>query len=168
MNPEVTVNRVEHVRVSTDRSFAEVVGSLERATGVFDRDQVKQRIDAGAPLSAIHELIESMAGESGFMRFAAWDHGVFLRLMGKKVEAVRFAIGHPLIASRMTRHRISSGLYAPLSVLVSGNEGGGATLEYDRPSTLFQQFDDAGVMEVARDLDDKLAALIHRMAFGKQ
>lgn len=65
------------------------------------------------------------------------------------------------------RARISSGFYAPLSVLVTGNEGGGATFEYDRPSTLFQQFDDASVLELARDLDSKLAALILRVAFGE-
>lgn len=101
------------------------------------------------------------------MRFAAWDHGALLRQMGQKAEAVRFAIGHPLIAVRMTEHRISSGLYAPLSVLVTGNESGGATFEYDRPSTLFQQFDDASVLESARDLDNKLAALIQSVAFGE-
>lgn len=165
-NPEVTVNQVEHIRISTERPFAEVVRRLESATGVFEIDKVKQLIDAGAAPSVFNEVINSMAGESGFMRFAAWDHGMLLRQTGQRAEAVRFAIGHPLIAARMTKHRISSGLYAPLSVLVAGNEDGGASLEYDRPSSLFQQFEEASILESARDLDDKLTALVDRVAFG--
>jgi hypothetical protein len=33
-------------------------------------------------------------------------------------------------------------------------------MEYDRPSSLLDQFEDPGVSEVARELDDELAALI--------
>jgi uncharacterized protein (DUF302 family) len=167
MNPEVTVNQVEHIRISTERSFAEVVRRLEAATGVFEMDTVRRLAIAGAAPDVINEAIDRMAGKSGFMRFAAWDHGAILRQMGHTADAVRFAIGHPLIAARMTRHRISSGLYAPLSVLVAGEEAGGATIEYDRPSSLLQQFNDAGVMETAYALDDKLAALVDHAAFGE-
>lgn len=166
-NPEVTTNQVEHIRVRTERPFADVVRRLEGATGVFETYKVKQLMEGGAAPSLFNEVINSMAGESGFMRFAAWDHGVFLRQAGQTAEAVRFMIGHPLIAVRMTKHRISSGLYAPLSVLVAGNEAGGACLEYDRPSSLFQQFEDGSVLDSARELDDKLAALVHRAAFGE-
>jgi hypothetical protein len=68
-----------------------------------------------------------------------------------------------LVAARMTSRRIGSGLYAPLSLLVAAAPTGGTHLEYDRPSTLFQQFGDAGVAEVALDLDQKLAALIYSL-----
>jgi len=94
------------------------------------------------------------------MRFAALDHGAILRAQGKPTDAVRFLIGHPLIASRMTQLRVGSALYAPLSLLVAADQRGGTRLEYDRPSTLFHQFDDPGVAKVARELDDKLDALI--------
>ena len=59
----------------------------------------------------------------------------------------------------MTQHGIGTGLYAPLSLLVAGDEGG-TSLEYDRPSTLFGQFEDPGIDEVARELDEKMAALV--------
>lgn len=166
MNPEITVNRVEHVRVSTEKPFAEVVRSLEAATGLFEREKVEQSIAAGSPPDVVREIINGMAGESGFMRLGSWDHGAVLRQMGHEAEAIRFAIGHPLIAARMTQHQISSALYAPLSVLVAGSNAGGTAIECDRPSTLFQQFHDARVMECARELDDKLASLVHRIAIG--
>ena len=163
-NPETTLTEIEHVRVWSERPFAEVVRRIEAVTGFFDATQIKDRVAASGSPSAFTDAIEAMAGESGFMRFAAWDHGALLRQLGQPVDAIRFAIGHPLIASRMTRLRIGAGLYAPLSLLVATNEGGGTVLEYDRPSTLFKQFGDAGVTEVARELDEKFAAFVESVA----
>jgi len=137
-----------------------VVRGLEAATGLFDIAQVTQIVAARATSSAFTDAIEAMAGKSGFMRFAACDHGAVLRQVGQPADAVRFVIGHPLIAVRMTKRVIGSELYAPLSVLVFRDERGGTLVEYDRPSTLLQQFNDAGVTEVALELDAKLAALI--------
>ncbi len=59
----------------------------------------------------------------------------------------------------MTQRGIGSGLYAPLSLLVAGDESG-TVLEYDRPSTLLGQFDNPDIDEVARELDEKMAALV--------
>jgi hypothetical protein len=49
-----------------------------------------------------------------------------------------------------------AGLYAPLRVILYETENGGSRLEYDLPSSLFAQFDDDCVNEVARGLDDAL------------
>ena len=155
---------VEHFRVLTSRSFSEVVRRLEAETGVFDAAAIQARIQAKAPPRAVIEAIAAMAGRSGFMRFAALDHGAISRLQGKSAQAVRFLIGDPLTASRMTSLRTGSALYAPLSLLVAADERGGTRLEYDRPSTLLGQFDDPGVSQVARELDEKFAALINTIA----
>ncbi len=64
----------------------------------------------------------------------------------------------------MTVLQIGSALYAPLSLLVAADRRGGTRLEYDRPSTLFSQFDDPGVAEVGEELDDKMAGLIQSAA----
>jgi hypothetical protein len=146
---------VEHIRVHTARPFAEVVRSIEAETGVFDAAAVQ----ANAPPSEMLGAIAAMAGRSGLMRFLTLDHGAILRAQGKPALAVRFFIGHPLTAARMTALGIGSGLYAPLSLLVAADERGTA-LEYDRPSTLFGQFEDPGIDEVARELDAKMAALV--------
>jgi hypothetical protein len=104
-----------------------------------------------------------MAGESGFMRFATIDHGMVLRLGGHPAEAVRYLIGHPFIAARMTEREIGAALYAPLSVLVAA-DAGGTRIEYDRPSSLFGQVEDHRIAEVAAELDAKLAGLIESAA----
>jgi hypothetical protein len=149
---------VEHIRVHTTRPFAEVVRSIEAETGVFDAAAV-QRLQAKAPPGELLAAIAAMAGRSGLMRFLALDHGAILRSQGKPALAVRFLIGHALTAARMTALGIGSGLYAPLSLLVAEDEAG-TVLEYDRPTTLFGQFDDAGIDEVARELDEKMAVLV--------
>lgn len=115
-------NRVRSARTAAARGPAQIQQGL--------------RIQAKAPPRAVIEAIAAMAGRSGFMRFAALDHGSILRLQGRSAEAVRFLIGHPLTASRMTLLRIGSALYVPLSLLVAADERGGTRLEYDRPSTL--------------------------------
>ena len=102
MNRASRVIQVEHIRVWTERSFAEVVRRIEADTGTFDAAAIRARIEAKAPPSSVLEAIAAMAGRSGFMRFAALDHGAILRLQGKPADAVRFLIGHPLTASRMT------------------------------------------------------------------
>jgi hypothetical protein len=155
----VTTVRVEHVQVRTEVPVAEVIRRIEAATGVFDAARVQALVAAKVPASEILDAVAGMAGESGFMRFAALDHGVVARLEGHPLEAVRFLIGHPLIAARMTKHDAGSALYAPLSLLVA-SEGSGARVEYDRPSSPLGQFDHHAIAEVAAELDAKLAALI--------
>lgn len=110
---EVTVVPIEHVRVVIDAPFASVVERLRAETGLFDLADVQRRLAAGeSSLSAI-DAIAAMAGPSGFMRFLEADHDSILRLHGQTVQAVRFLIGHPLIAVRMTQRAIGSALYAP-------------------------------------------------------
>jgi uncharacterized protein (DUF302 family) len=60
----------------------------------------------------------------------------------------------------MTQHDIRAGLYAPLGVLVYEGDGGKTCIEYDKPSTLFGQFGNAKVAEVAVMLDQKLEHLV--------
>src|SRR5262249_30325924 len=104
--------------------------------------------------------IEAMAGPSGFMLFGTNDHGSLLRLAGQKRKAVQYVVGNPLFALQMTRHDVRASLYAPLRVLIYENEEGKTCLEYDRPSSLFGQFGNAKVPEVATMLDGKLEKLV--------
>jgi len=62
----------------------------------------------------------------------------------------------------MTRHRLAAGLYAPLRVILYEDETGGSIFEYDRPSSLFGQFDDEQVSAVARGVDAALERALQR------
>jgi len=148
--------QVEHVRIETPRTFAEVEAALERAIPELDPairaalvegdEQRARQIERGAQLFI----------------FLKRDSGELLQVTGRPARARQYEIGNPLTATRMTRHRLAAALYAPLRVILYENEAGGATFEYDRPSTLFGQFGDEQVAAVARELDDELeSALTH-------
>ena len=150
---------IEHVHVETEKPFAEVAAALEARIGKFD-PSVYDQLRNGADPEAVRKRLEQMAGPSGFMLFRTSDHGALLRLAGQTKKAVQYLLGNPLFALQMTRHDIRAGLYAPLRVLVYEDEGGKTCVEYDRPSSLFGQFGNASVTEVATMLDGKLEQLV--------
>ena len=100
-----------------------------------------------------------MAGPSGFMLFASHNHGALLRLAGQKRKAIQYVVGNPLFALQMTQHDIRASLYAPLRVLIYEKEGA-TCVEYDKPSSLFGQFDNDRISPTAAMLDRKLEALV--------
>jgi len=102
-----------------------------------DTKQLKEKLETGPELAI----------------FLSLDHGSLLRITGHARKAVQYDIGNPLTASRMTRHQLAAGLYAPLRVVLYEDQAGGSVFEYDRPSSLFGQFGDQQVSDVARGLD---------------
>jgi uncharacterized protein (DUF302 family) len=150
---------IEHVHVETEKPFGEVTAALVARMGKFD-PAVYEELRSGADPEAVRARLEGMAGPSGFMLFRTSDHGALLRLAGQTKKAVQYLLGNPLFAVRMTQHDIRAGLYAPLRVLVYEDEGGKTCVEYDRPSSLFGQFGNASVTEVAAMLDRKLEQLV--------
>jgi uncharacterized protein (DUF302 family) len=150
---------VSHVRVATDRPWEEASEGIERQLGRFDPD-VDQSLAAGGDLARVKARIEAMAGSSGFMLFTKHDHGSLLRIAGENRKAVRYVVGNPLFALRMTRHDIRAGLYAPLRVLLYENDEGETCPEYDKPSALVGQFGNAEVTAVSARLDRKLEEFV--------
>ena len=91
---------------------------------------------------------------------SARDHGGLLRTAGLARRALQYEVGNPLTATRMTQHRLSAALYAPLRILLYENGAGRAVFEYDRPSSLFGQFGDERVTAVGRELDSSLERVL--------
>src|SRR5208282_3727680 len=121
----------------------------------FDPDVYKSLASSG-DANGVRAKIEAMAGPSGFMLFATHNQGALLRLAGQKRKAVQYVVGNPLFALQMTQHDIRASLYAPLRVLIYEDEDGTTCLEYDKPSSLFGQFNDDQIASVASMLDRKL------------
>jgi uncharacterized protein (DUF302 family) len=152
---DVTRITVDHVRVVADGPFGRATEAFEQQLGRFDPEVSKSLIageDAGK--------VRAMVGPSGFMLFRTSDHGELLRLAGQKRRAIQYLVGNPLFAMQMTQHDIRASLYAPLRVLLYENEHGKTCVEYDKPSSLFGQFGNAKVTEVATMLDRKLEQLV--------
>jgi uncharacterized protein (DUF302 family) len=150
--------RVIHVKVNSDRPFADVQAAFERRLGRFEPD-IYQALAEGDDPAKVRARLEAMAGSSGFMLFSTSDHGRLLRLIGQPRKAVQYVIGNPLFAVEMTRHAMGAALYAPLRVLIYEAEDGRTCIEYDRPSSLFGQFGDERIGPMAAALDQKLKNL---------
>ena len=149
--------QIEHVTIRSSKSFAAVKENLERLVPKVDEaifqlvaggetERLKQKLEQGPELSI----------------FLFRDHGSLLKIIGRSSKAVQYEIGNPLTASKMTRHRLAAGLYAPLRVILYEDETGGSVFEYDKPSSLFGQFNDEQVSVVARGLDAALERALQR------
>jgi uncharacterized protein (DUF302 family) len=141
------------------KGFAEVRTSLERSVPKLD-ENINQLIASGE----VEQLRQKLEEGPELAIFLFRDHGSLLKVAGRARNAVQYDIGNPLTASKMTRHKLGAGLYAPLRVLLYADESGGSVFEYDKPTTLFGQFEDPDVLAVARGLDAALEhALQHAM-----
>jgi len=159
-DPVVTrqVRQVEHVRIDSTKTFTQVEAALEGAI-----PQLDPAIAAALANGEEARAKELERGAELFI-FLKRDHGALLQITGRPRKALQYEIGNPLTATRMTRHQLPAALYAPLRVVLYENAAGGASFEYDRPSTLFGQFGDEQVTAVGRELDAELERALRRAA----
>ena len=143
---------VEHIRIESAKSFADVRAGLERSVPQLDPGLVKALVD-GDVARARRE--KEQGPELSI--FEVRDHGALLKTAGNVRHALQYDIGNPVTASLMTRYQLAAALYAPIRVVLYENDAGHAVFEYDQPSTTFGQFGDERVTAVARGLDAALA-----------
>jgi uncharacterized protein (DUF302 family) len=150
---------VRHVSVELNTNFDRLTGVLERALGRFDEALLK---DLETNPGLVEERLKAATGDEGLMLFNIQDHGKLLNLFVMPKKARQYVLGNPLIAVMMTRHDIRAGLYAPLRLFVYETDDHTTRIEFDKPSSLFGQFNNPEVTVVAQSLDAKLASLIEK------
>ena len=150
---------VEHVKISSWRSFAEVRRRLEETLPKLDASI------AGGLRSGDHKRATEYE-ENGpkLSIFEERDHGSLLQTFGGRRNALQYEIGNPVTASKMTRHQLAAALYAPLRVVLFEDEQGKGVFEYDKPSSFFGQYGDERTTEVGRYLDVALEAALRKAA----
>ena len=132
--------QIEHVTIRSTKPFAEVKASLERLIPALDKDI--PRLEAAGETERLKQKLEEGPELAIFL---CRDHGGLLQVTGRKSKAVQYEIGNPFTATKMTRHRLAAGLYAPLRVILYEGETDGSIVEYDKPSSLFGQYGDEQV-----------------------
>ncbi len=149
---------VTRVVVSSEKSFEEVINGIEAILGDGKYSVFQGLVNAKAPFKEVKSVLESMLGESGFMKFATFDMGALLSLMGKPKNAKLYLIGNPLIANQMIEHNPAVGLYVPPRVLVYDDYEGKTHIAYDQPSSMLSQFENGFILKVSQMLDEKFKA----------
>jgi hypothetical protein len=126
--PMMTKNTiiVEHIRIESAKSFADVRSALERNVPQLDPGVVKALVDA-----EVERVDREREQGPQLSIFQVRDHGALLKIAGKARNALQYDIGNSITASLMTRHRLSAALYAPIRVVLYENDVGHGVFEYD-------------------------------------
>ena len=150
---------VEHIRIDSNRRYDDVQAALELLPQ-FD-NRIRGLLRDGK-IGRVKSELQAIQGDAHLTIFSIAAHGDWLQIVSGKRKAAQYVIGNVLVSTQMTQHRLAAGLYAPLRVMLYENDAGTATIEYDRPSTLFGQYGDARVTAVAKKLDREIYdVLIH-------
>ncbi|MEZ0384218.1 DUF302 domain-containing protein [Mycobacterium sp. pW045] len=151
------------VRYESTKSYDELVAALFADVG--DRPVPIEDIAKDFPSwDAYRDEIQTHVGPSGFMLFTIFDHGGWITKAGINREVLRVIIGNPLIAITMLRHDVTAGLFAPVELLIVGEEDGSSSLTYVKPSSLMVVEPNPALLAAAEGLDAKLAALAAKVA----
>ena len=162
MNSSTTISHlieVEHIRIESAKSVDEARLALEAIVPQRDTT-VSEALERGD-----REWVdyERQYGPK-LALFLTRGHGRLLAIYGHARKAYQYEIGNPITAASMTQHRLAASLYAPLRVALYEDDRGRGVFEYDKPSSLFGQFGDARVTDVARELDASLKSILERAA----
>lgn len=154
---KTTIN-IEHVVKKVIGTFEEFTGNLEDLLGILKPADLDFLHGNKASLAG---LLENLGGDQELILFNIIEHGELLRLKGfDGKKAKQYQIGNPIMATRMTARNVSSGLYAPLRMLVHEDSDGTVLVEYDLPSSVFAQFNDEEIDQVSGLMDKKVEKLI--------
>ena len=156
---------VERFTLSSSKPFDQVVAALNSAVGHPDMAEFWESTHRAQSDAELQNTIEKGLGRTGLMLFAEFDHGAIVRSgTGRATpRMIRFVIGNPLIMREMAKHVPDAGSYAPVTVLVD-ERADGVHLSYDRMASLLAPYNNPEALKVARDLDEKVEALLSAAA----
>ncbi len=156
---------VERFTLNSSKPFDQVVAALNSAVGHPDMAEFWKSTHQAQSDAELQNTIEKGLGRTGLMLFVEFDHGAVVRSGTNRAtpRMIRFVIGNPLIMREMAKHVPDAGSYAPVTVLVDERVDG-VHLSYDRMASFLAPYNNSEALEVARDLDKKVEALLSSAA----
>ena len=163
MSDNTTIRKVEIERLSvrSTKPFDAVVATLKAGVGRLDLIEFAKASKSAGNFSELEKVIGRDMGPTGLMLFVELDHGAVLRKETglDKPKIVRLVIGNPLIMKEMVQHVPDAGSYAPVTILIDERPDG-VHLSYDRMTSFLAPYQNAAALNVARELDAKVEALL--------
>ena len=156
---------VERFSLTTSRPFDEVVAGVNAGIGHPNMAEFARSTHEARSFAELKSAVEKGLSKAGLMLFMQLDHGAVLRKESgsDKPKIIRFIIGNPLIMKEMAKHVPDAGSYAPVTVLVDERPDG-VHISYDRMASLLAPYRNSEALVVARDLDEKVEALLYEAA----
>jgi uncharacterized protein (DUF302 family) len=152
---------VERFTLSSSKPFDQEVAALNSAVGHPDMAEFWKSTHQVQSDAELQKTIENGLGPTGLMLFVEFDHGAIVRKgTGRATpRMIRFVIGNPLIMREMAKHVPDAGSYAPVTVLLD-ERADGVHLSYDRMASFLAPSQNAAALNVARELDAKVEAML--------
>jgi hypothetical protein len=147
------------IDIETGIPFKEFVAALEKAAPPVDQTALERISAAGGDWDDVLAAAAENAPHD-LMTYAKIDARGYFGLAGHHTPAIEYLIGNHVIAETMFRHDAKAMLYAPLRMLVYGDENGNAIFTMDQPGPAFGSLGIAEVASVGLDLDRKVANLL--------
>jgi uncharacterized protein (DUF302 family) len=153
------------IKVISKKPFEAVVSGFEAGVGHPDLGAFQSHLGAAQTFAEMESVILGALAPSGFMEFARYDLGAFLRKeSGRDIpKIIRFVVGNPLIMKEMVKHVPDAGSYAPVTVLIDERVDG-VHLSYDTMAGFLAPYENEQALGVARDLDAKVERLLRQAA----
>jgi uncharacterized protein (DUF302 family) len=125
----------------------------------------QSHLGAAQTFAEMESVIRGALAPSGFMEFARYDLGAFLRKeSGRETpKIIRFVVGNPLIMKEMVKHVPDAGSYAPVTVLIDERPNG-VHISYDKMESFLLPYGSSEALAVARNLDTKITTLLRECA----
>ena len=152
---------VERFTLSSSKPFDQVVATLNSAVGHPDMAEFWKSTHRAQSDAELRKTIEKGLGRTGLMLFVEFDHGAVVRSgTGRATpKMIRFVIGNPLIMRQMVQHVPDAGSNAPVTILIDERPDG-VHLSYDRMASFLAPYENAAALNVARELDAKVEAML--------
>src|SRR5947208_15440230 len=156
---------VERFCIESLKSFEDVLLGLEVGIGRPNMSELQPKLNAASSFAEFQRLVEGAVASADLMEFLRLDLG---GAMSKDPEAkaykvVRIIAGNPLIMKQMVEHVPDAGSYAPVTILIDEHPDG-IHLSYDRMASFLAPYQNPAALNVARELDAKVEALLNSAA----
>ena len=99
-------------------------------------------VESSKSFDDVTNAVKMLVAKNGMMVLAEVDHGKILSMTGLKLKAKLFLVGNPMVGKQLFEQNQAVGLYIPVRVSVYTDANGKTFVEYDKPSSLLNQFND--------------------------
>jgi len=156
---------VERTVVISSQPFDRVVAAIDAGVAHPDMQQFVRDVASSKTDADVERVVAEATGSLDLMEMARFNLGEVLRKnsgTGSK-RILRVLIGNPLVMKRMVEHVPAAGSYAPVTVLIDERPDG-VHLSYDTMASYLAPYGNPKALEIARDLDEKIANLLANAA----
>ena len=152
---------IERFSLTSSKPFDQVVAAVNAGVGHPDMAEFFRSTREARSFAELKSAVEKGLSKTGLMLFMQLDQGAVLQKEAgqETLRIIRLLIGNPLIMKEMAKHVPDAGSYAPVTVLVDERLDG-VHLSYDRMSSFLKPYGDTEALQVAKDLDAKVEALL--------